>query len=58
MGELTENLFILVTMSRETLCKYDEWINIIQININNFMKLKVKEHKSLSSRSIFKYMDM
>lgn len=58
VNELTENIFILITMSKQILCDYDEWKNTIQININNFMKLKVKEHKSLSSRSIFKYMDM
>ena len=56
--ELTENLFILVTMCKKILDTSDEWKDQIQTNIIKFTKLKTKEHKSLSSRSIFKYMDM
>ena len=55
--ELTENLFIMITMSKTFLGDSEQWTNI-QNNIDKFTKLKAKDHKSLSSRSIFKYMDM
>lgn len=55
--ELTENLFIMITMSKTFLNNSEKWTDV-QSNINKFTKLKAKEHKSLSSRSIFKYMDM
>jgi hypothetical protein len=55
--ELTENLFIMVTMGKTFLNNSEQW-NHVQSNIDKFTKLKAKEHKSLSSRSIFKYMDM
>ncbi len=56
--EITENLFVLITMSKKILGDSEEWKESIQPNIDKFTKLKVKEHKSLSSRSIFKHMDM
>tara|TARA_E500000178_G_scaffold349618_1_gene406876 strand:- start:2282 stop:3244 length:963 start_codon:yes stop_codon:yes gene_type:complete len=55
--ELTENLFIMITMGKTFLHNSEQWTEI-QSNIDRFTKLKAKEHKSLSSRSIFKYMDM
>jgi len=58
VNELTENLFILVTMSKKILSDNDEWNNVILVNISKFIKLKHKEHTSLSSRAIFKHMDM
>lgn len=56
--ELTENLFILITMSKKILENSEEWKTSIQPNIDKFTKLRPKEHTSLSSRSVFKYMDM
>tara|TARA_B100000989_G_C19514312_1_gene460812 strand:- start:726 stop:1685 length:960 start_codon:yes stop_codon:yes gene_type:complete len=58
VNELTENLFILVSMCKKILSDNDEWKNIVLVNISNFVKLKHKEHISLSSRAIFKHMDM
>ena len=58
VNELTENLFLLVSMSKKILSDNDEWKNIVLVNISNFVKLKHKEHISLSSRAIFKHMDM
>ena len=56
--EITENLFILVTESKSQLNTSEFWLNNIQPNIEKFSKLKAKEHPSLSSRCVFKYMDM
>lgn len=56
--EITENLFILVTESKTHLNTCEFWLNTIQPNIEKFSKLKAKEHPSLSSRCVFKYMDM
>lgn len=56
--EITENLFILITNSKSELENENVWKNSISKNIENFAKLKAKEHPSLSSRCIFKYMDM
>ena len=55
--EITENLFLLVTSSKEALQNTPEW-ETIKTNINSFVSLKTKEHLSLSSRCKFKYMDM
>jgi hypothetical protein len=55
--EITENLFIFVTLSLSELKNYKAW-NIILDNIQTFSKYKVKEHLSISSRAIFKYMDI
>jgi len=57
VDELTENLLIMINMSKTFLKNSEKW-STVQNNIQQFTKLKAKEHKSLSSRSIFKYMDM
>ena len=56
--EITENLFILITNSKSELENEDLWKNKISNDIEKFSKLKAKEHVSLSSRCVFKYMDM
>jgi len=56
--EITENVFLLITEARCVLKDDDIWKNVIEQNIINFTTLKVKEHSSLSSRCIFKHMDM
>jgi len=55
--EITENIFLLVTNSKEVLQASPEW-ETIQKNIHSFASLKAKEHISLSSRCVFKYMDL
>jgi len=57
VDEITENLFILITMSIPELKMCETW-NIILSNIMACSTLKVKEHLSISSRAIFKYMDI
>jgi hypothetical protein len=55
--EITENLYILVTESVVDFKGTDLW-NTIMSNITLFSKYKAKEHLSISSRAIFKYMDI
>lgn len=56
--EITENIFLLVTSSKEVLQTTDYWKENIENKIAEFTKLKAKNHISLSSRSVFKFMDM
>ena len=55
--EITENLFILITKSLSMLVNESNWEIVIN-NIKQLAQMKTKEHKSLSSRSLFKYMDI
>jgi len=55
--EITENLFILVTESAVDFKGTGVWETIMS-NISLFSKYKAKEHLSISSRAIFKYMDI
>jgi hypothetical protein len=55
--EITENIFILVTQSREQLEQIESWSAIIE-QIAAFSKMKTKEHPSLSNRIVFKYLDI
>jgi hypothetical protein len=59
INELGEILYILVSLGNEKLQWEDstEW-NFIIHNICEFTTLKVKEHKSISSRFIFKMKDL
>jgi hypothetical protein len=55
--EITENLFILVTKSFTGMMNEPDWEIVIN-NIKHLAQLKSKEHKSLSSRALFKFMDI
>jgi hypothetical protein len=55
--EITENLFILVPGSKSVCNDQVEWTMILD-NINTISKLKSKDKQSLSTRAIFKYMDI
>ena len=59
VNELGEILYILVSLGNEKLQWEDskEW-NFIIHNICEFTTLKIKEHKSISSRFIFKMKDL
>jgi len=57
LEEITENLFILITKSLSMLVNESNWEIVIN-NIKQLAQMKTKEHKSLSSRSLFKYMDI
>jgi len=56
--EITEVLFLLITLGSEILSVLPEWESTIIPNIIITSKLKAKEQKSMSSRSVFKYMDL
>jgi hypothetical protein len=58
VDELTENLFILITMGRPVLGDNAKWNDEIIPMANSFAAMKSKDKKSLSSRTVFKYMDM
>lgn len=55
--EITENVYLLVTHSKELLNTQDLWIPIKE-HISYFSTLKSKDYPSLSNRCRFKYMDM
>lgn len=55
--EITENLFIMITTSKAECFMEEKWNNIVE-NITLCSKFKVKDKKSISSRAIFKYMDI
>jgi len=56
--EITENIFLLVEHSKEVLQDQDLWKSKIGKQIKYFSKLKAKDYPSLSSRCVFKFMDM
>lgn len=55
--EITENVFLLVTHSKELLSSQESW-NPIKEHHSHFITLKTKDYPSLSNRCRFKYMDM
>ena len=58
--EITENVFILVSLSKTSveITETDVWKTQIAPTNKQMAGLKTKEHPSLSSRVIFKYMDL
>jgi len=59
--EITETVFIFVTLCKSEIQKgtIDEsWTAAVYPNIVTMSKMKAKEHKSMSSRVAFKYMDI
>jgi len=55
--EITENLFIMIPNIKADCSGLDVW-NAIVANVVECSSLKAKDKESLSSRAIFKYMDM
>lgn len=55
--EITENVFLLVTQSDSIIRVQSGW-NPILDNIKTLSQMKVKDKPSISSRAIFKYMDI
>lgn len=56
VDEITENVVLLLTMCKPTLSEHSIWTTSIGPNIKKMVGMKAKEHKSLSSRVVFKYM--
>ena len=55
--EITENIFVFITMAIKHLKSTPVWNNIVE-TIKTSSLCKSKVHPSLSSRAIFKYMDI
>ena len=55
--EITENLFIIITSSKNDCVFEENWDKLID-NIKEFSLMKVKENVSMSSRAIFKFKDI
>jgi hypothetical protein len=55
--EITENIFIFVTTSLTDMSSESSWHVVID-NIKKCAQSKTKEHPSMSSRALFKYMDI
>jgi len=58
VDEITENIFLIVNLSYATIKSDSIWTNEVFPKIIEMSKRKTKEYKSLSSRAIFKYMDL
>ena len=58
VDEITENLFLFITMTSCSLKREPLWISTIEPNIRTFASHKAKDKKSLSNRAVFKYMDI
>lgn len=56
--EITENLFLIIVQSKGFIEKDPIWESTILPSVQYFSKQNAKEHKSLSSRAVFKYMDI
>lgn len=58
VDEITENLFLLISESHSVMKTTEQWTSKVITTIQTLSMLKVKEKMSLSSRAIFKYMDI
>jgi hypothetical protein len=56
--EITENLFLIISQSKGHIENDPIWSSDILPAVQYFAKQTVKDHKSLSSRAVFKYMDI
>jgi hypothetical protein len=56
--EITENVFIIVSMGMHKLMGDDIWKNSIFPIITKISAMKAKDHVSLTNRTVFKYMDI
>jgi hypothetical protein len=58
VDEITEVLFLFISVGHTELASAPEWHDTILTKVEAASKLKAKEQKSLSSRAVFKYMDL
>jgi len=57
VDEITENILLIVKMVKVQCADNDLWKSEIQPALLQFSKMKSKDYKSLSMRTVFKYMD-
>jgi hypothetical protein len=56
--EITERIFLIITKSESALVEHNIWKTEILHKIITLSQMKMKEHKSISNRIIFRYMDI
>jgi len=56
--EITERIFLIITKSESALVEHNTWKTEILHKIITLSQMKMKEHKSISNRIIFRYMDI
>ena len=57
IAELVENISIMITSGKKYLSQSDNWVNILS-SIEYFANLNQKNYPSLSSKMVFKCMDL
>ena len=57
VDELVEVIFILITNGNSTLCKNEEWENIMDF-VKQISVMKNTAHPSITNKTIFKHMDI
>ena len=57
VDELTEILFLFITLGKSKLQECQEWKDTLYPNLVNASQQKAKNHHSLSSRTVFKFQD-
>lgn len=58
LEEITENIFLITSNIQKQIVENEEWnMNLLPVIIR-ISQMKFKDHKSLSNRVIFKYMDI
>ena len=56
--EMTDNIFVIISNIYSTIFETENWKNEIHPKIIQISQMKNKQHPSISSRIIFKYMDV
>lgn len=57
VDEMSENMHILVVNSHSVLNEHSDWDDIVS-NIETISKYKVKEYPSITTKTVFKFMDI
>jgi hypothetical protein len=57
VDELVEVIFILITNGNSTLCKNEEWDNIMEL-VKQISVMKNTDYPSITNKTIFKHMDI
>ena len=58
VDEITENICLMISKCKPFLSTNAKWQSSIVPYVSDFSKRKAKEYKSLSSRAVFKFMDL
>jgi len=56
--EITENVFLFVSNCHRELKTTEEWVQTVAPSVKRLSTAKPSDHKSMSNRVMFKYMDM